>query len=185
MRVYGFGRSIVECPPCERYIQAIRDFPPPQNITDMRSWFGLVNQVSYTFSMAERMQPFRQLLKSGISFRWDAHLNALFEESKTVNISEIEHGVRIFDPSRQTCLATDWSRLGIGFWLLQKHCSCEHLGPFCCRNCWKTTLVGSRFTSPAESRYAPVEGEVLAVADALFRLGLQGPPDRSGPQAPP
>ena len=29
------------------------------------------------------------------------------------------------------------------------------------------TLVGSRFTHAAESRYAPVEGEALAVADAL------------------
>ena len=39
--------------------------------------------------------------------------------------------------------------------------------PFCCRTGWKITLVGSRFTHAAESRYAPVEGEALAVADAL------------------
>ena len=32
---------------------------------------------------------------------------------------------------------------------------------------WKITLVGSRFTHAAESRYAPIEGEALAVADAL------------------
>ena len=31
------------------------------------------------------------------------------------------------------------------------------------------TSVGSRFTHPAESRYAPIEGEALAVADALER----------------
>ena len=40
------------------------------------------------------------------------------------------------------------------------------------------TLVGSRFTHAAESRYAPIEGEALAVADALdkaryFVLGCQ------------
>ncbi len=28
-------------------------------------------------------------------------------------------------------------------------------------------MVGSRFTHSAESRYAPIEGEALAVADAL------------------
>ena len=28
-------------------------------------------------------------------------------------------------------------------------------------------FAGSRFTTPAESRYAPVEGEALAVANAL------------------
>ena len=32
---------------------------------------------------------------------------------------------------------------------------------------WKITLVGSRFTRATESRYAPVEGETLAAADAL------------------
>ena len=32
--------------PCKRYIRAITDFPTPQSLTDIRSWFGLVNQVS-------------------------------------------------------------------------------------------------------------------------------------------
>ena len=41
---------------------------------------------------------------------------------------------------------------------------------------WKVTLIGSRFTSPAESRYKPIEGEALAVAEGLdktrfFTLG--------------
>ena len=30
-------------------------------------------------------------------------------------------------------------------------------------------MAGGRFTKPAESRYSPVEGELLAVADALFK----------------
>ena len=73
----------------------------------------------------------------------------------------------MFDKSKLTCLATDWSETGIGFWLFQKHGHCPSPEPFCCRTGWKVTLVGSRFTHAAESRYAPVEGEVLAVADAL------------------
>ena len=117
--------------------------------------------------MAKRLQPFRQLLKPDQKFVWTDHLNCLFEESKDVIIGEIEEGVRIFDKSKPTCLATDWSKDGLGFWLLQKHCECEKLMPFCCRDGWKITLVGSRFTHAAESRYAPIEGEALAVADAL------------------
>ena len=38
---------------------------------------------------------------------------------------------------------------------------------FCCREGWRIILVGSRFTHAAESRYAPIAGEALAVADAL------------------
>lgn len=39
--------------------------------------------------------------------------------------------------------------------------------PTICSAATKVTLVGSRFTHPAESRYAPIEGEALAVTDAL------------------
>ena len=106
-------------------------------------------------------------MKPGIPFHWDDTLDNRFKESKDVIISEIEEGVRIFDKSKPTCLATDWSKHGISFWLFQKHCKCKSDEPFCCRTGWKITLVGSRFTHAAESRYAPIEGKALAVADAL------------------
>ncbi|KAK3788810.1 hypothetical protein RRG08_029257 [Elysia crispata] len=163
--------------PSNNHSKAIRDFPTPANITDIRSWFGLINQVSFAFSMADKMLPFRELLKPGTPFKWDDNMNS-FEESKNIIIAEIEKDVQIFDAQRPTCLATDWSKTGIGFWLLQKHCSCLSKEPFCCRTGWKVTLVGSRFTHAAESRYAPVEGEALTVADALnkaryFVLGCE------------
>lgn len=163
----GFTITSETVKPCNKYIQAIRDFPKPTNITDIRSWFGLINQVSYAFSMATHMQPFRQLLKPGNVFTWSKEIDDLFEESKQLIIDEIQEGVTIFDKSKPTCLATDWSKTGIGFWLSQKHCRCPKIEPFCCKTGWKITLVGSRFTHPAESRYAPIEGEALAVADAL------------------
>ena len=93
----GFQITLDTVRPCQRYLRSILEFPTPRNITDVRSWFGVVNQVSYAFSMAQRMEPFRQLLKPGTPFRWDDQLNALFEECKTVIVSEIEHGVQIFD----------------------------------------------------------------------------------------
>ena len=174
----GFGITLTNVRPCSRQLQAIIDFPTPTNITDVRSWFGLVNQVSYAFSMSDKMLPFRQLLQPKTPFKWDEQLQLAFEESKEVIISEIEEGVRIFDTSKPTCLATDWSKTGIGFWLLQKHCQCPNMEPFCCPTGWKITLVGSRFTHQHESRYAPIEGEALAVADALdkaryFVLGCE------------
>ena len=124
------------------------------------------------------MAPFRELLKPTFTFYWDDELDRLFASSKHKIIEEIALGVRIFDKSKPTCIATDWSKTGIGFWLFQKHCECSGMTLFCCHEGWKVVLVGSRFTHPAESRYAPVEGEALAVADALdkarhFVLGCQ------------
>ena len=117
--------------------------------------------------MADQMLPFRDLLKPSTKFYWDEHLQKAFNQSKITITNEIEKGVSIFDKSKTTCLATDWSKHGIGYWLFQKHCSCPSNYLFCCNQGWQITLVGSRFTHPADSRYAPIEGEALAVADAL------------------
>ena len=164
----GFEITMTDVRPCRRFLKAISDFPTPKSITDIRSWFGLVNQSSYAFSTTDTMLPFRALLKStGSKFEWTPDLDQAFEASKAFITKEIEQGVRIFDKSKPTCLATDWSKSGIGFWLFQKHCKCPHTIPFCCPSGWKITLFGSRFTHSAETRYAPVEGEALAVVYAL------------------
>lgn len=163
----GFQITPTSVKPCLKSLEAIKEFPTPKNITDVRSWFGLINQVSYAFASADRMLPFRDLLKPGKPFTWNDHLDELFNESKAIIVEEIREGVEIFDKSKPTCLATDWCKDGLGFWLLQKHCTCHPIKPLCCKTGWKVTLVGSRFTTGAESRYAPIEGEALAVVDAL------------------
>ena len=175
--IFEFGADTVEFAcfeitstnvrPCKKYLDAIHDFPTPTNITDVCSWFGLINQVSYAFTATECMLPFHQSLKPGTPLKWDSVLNELLEESKSVIIEKIEKGVSIFRKSKPTCLATDWSKTGIGFWLIQKHCHCPSTEPFCCRTGWKVTHVGSRFTHVAESRYTPVEGEALTVTASL------------------
>ncbi len=48
--------------PTSNMIDAIMSFPTPKDISSMRSWFGLVNQVAYSFTQAELMAPFRELL---------------------------------------------------------------------------------------------------------------------------
>ena len=163
----GFEITSDSVRPCKKYTKAISDFPTPTSLQDVQSWFGLINQVAYAFSMTDTMLPFRDLLRPSTPFEWTDSLQRAFDSSKLVIIAEIEHGVTIYDKSKPTCLATDWSKHGIGYWLFQKHCQCPSTDLFCCKSGWRITLVGSRFTHHAESRYAPVEGEALAVADAL------------------
>ena len=155
--------------PSAKFLDAIRNFPTPTDITGARAWFGLINQGAYAFSMTRQMKPFRALLKPSTMFQWTDELDRLFHESKEIIIKEMKKGVRLFDPARPTCLATDWSVDGMGFFLMQKYCHCLKKTPACCQNGWKLCLVGSRFTYPAESRYAPIEGETLAVVYALHQ----------------
>ena len=55
--------------PSEEFLEAIRGFPTPRDLTGIRSWFGLIEQCSYAFSKTEVMEPFRHLLKSTEKFQ--------------------------------------------------------------------------------------------------------------------
>jgi hypothetical protein len=164
----GFDITLNGYKPSKRLLKAIADFPTPTNITGVRSWFGLVNQVSYAFAQASVMTPYRELLEHKKTFYWDKTLENLFETSKRTVIESIRDGVQTFETNRTTCLSTDWSKTEIGFTLSQKHCNCLATdNPFCGNGHWKIVYAGSRFTRPTESRYAPIEGESLAL---LFGL---------------
>jgi hypothetical protein len=118
----GFRVSDSSIEPLPKYTDAIRDFPTPRSITDIRSWFGLVNQLTNYAQLRDMMRPFREFLSPKTPFTWNAELQRLFENSKAVIIDAITYGVTIYDPKRITCLRTDWSNLGIGYYLSQKHC---------------------------------------------------------------
>ena len=175
----GFELTTDGYRPPKKVLETIKNFPTPKSITDVRSWFGAVNQVSYAFSQSQTMAPFRDLLSTkNKKFFWDETLDKVFAESKVKIVNQIKDGVKSFEMGRPTCIATDWSKEGIGYALTQKYCSCakdpelKTYTPNCGKGHWRLVLAGSRFTSDAESRYAPVEGEALAVAYALKQCRL-------------
>ena len=154
--------------PSDSMLSAIANFPTPQNITDARSWFGLVNQLAWAYSLSDIMLPFRELLKKNSKFAWNSTLQQLFNDSKQTIISKVKEGIQAFETNRRTCLQTDWSKEGIGYLLLQQHCNCPvDKAPTCCPEGWKLVFAGSRFTSDAEKGYAPTEGEALSVSWGL------------------
>ena len=154
----GFKISMDGLGPTDEFIENIKSFSTPQNLTDVRAWFGTINQISYTFAIAEQMAPFRKLLSSKLPFVWSNELEQAFQASKAEIIRQCSLGVRKFDPAKYTCIATDWSRLAVGCWLTQKFCSCNSTIPGCCPTGWQTIHVSSKFNSPAVARYHPIEG---------------------------
>ena len=78
-------------------------------------------------------------------------------------------GLAYFDCTKKTAYVTDWSKQGIGYVLLQKHCNC--IGDvilFCCEG-WKMASC-SRFLQPSEYNYVRIEGEALTSC----HLGTKG-----------
>lgn len=172
----GFLVTADRIDPLPKYFSTIKEFPTPTSTTDIRSWFGLVNQVSNYAQLREHMAPFRPFLSPRHPFEWNLSLDAAFQSSKAAIVDAIKTGVEIFDLQLPTCLRTDWSKQGIGYFLLQKHCSCSSKTPDCCSDGWRITLAGSRFLSSTEQHYAPIEGEALAITWGLeqtrfFTLG--------------
>ena len=131
---FRISESVVE--PLPKYLNAIRDFPTPKNMTDVRSWFGLMNQVANCAQLLDLVAPLKQFLSPKRIFEWSKDLDKAFAASKLAIIEAIRHGVEIFDPTRRTCLRPDWSNRGIGYFLLQKHYSCVSCIPDCCDSGW-------------------------------------------------
>ena len=163
----GFRITDSSIEPQAKFLDAIRDFPTPTSTTDIRSWCGLVNQVTNYAQLRDIMAPFKPFLSPKYKFFWTPVLEEAFQASKVAIIKAIREGVQIFDMSKLTCLRPDWSTSGIGYFLLQKKCICPSGIPDCCADGWHIVLAGSRFLSSAESRYAPIEGEALAVVWGL------------------
>ncbi|KAJ8333518.1 hypothetical protein SKAU_G00415260 [Synaphobranchus kaupii] len=164
----GFRVSDATIEPLPKYLDAIRDFPTPVSTTDIRSWFGLVNQVANYAQLRDTMAPFKPFLSPRCKFSWSPELEEAFQASKCAIIGAIREGVEIYDMQKRTCLRPDWSRRGIGYFLLQQHCGCPSGIPDCCPGGWRVTLAGSRFLSPTEQRYAAIEDEITN--SRLFRL---------------
>jgi hypothetical protein len=130
----GFRISELTIEPLPKYLDAIRDFPVPTFITDIRSWFGLVNQVAHYAQLRDLMRPFKRFLSPKVEFQWSDEMESAFQASKLAIVDAIRRGVEIFDLGRRTCLRPDWSKLGVGYFLSQKHCGCAATLPGCCED---------------------------------------------------
>ena len=160
---YIVGPGCVKADPAK--IRAITDFPAPRNLSELRSFFGMVNQLShFSKEISALAEPLRPLLSSKNEFLWTAdHDEALKKVKSALSVPpKLVH----FDVSKETRLTTDASRSnGLGFSLEQKH-----------GDKWYLVECGSRFLTPTESRYATIELEMLAVVWATRKCNvyLQG-----------
>ena len=148
-------------------IKALRCFPTPTNKSDIRSFFGLVNQLSsVSDQIARLLTPLQPLLRKDTVFRWDDEFQRAFEEARR-ELTKIPLCVSYFDSSKPTRMSTDASRLnGIGFVIRQQHPDGH----------WRVIQAGSRFLTDTEKRYAMIEIEMSAIVWAMSkgRMFLEG-----------
>ena len=146
----------------EKKVRAVKNFPQPCNITELRAFLGLVNQLgSFSDEIAAAAEPLRQLLKPRNAWLWTTVHTTAFEKVKKALVAPPI--LDYYNPARRTVLETDASRLGgLGFCLRQQD---EH-------GRWRLIQCGSRFLTDVETRYAVIELELLALVWACKKTDI-------------
>ena len=175
----GFRVTADGVKPSREILKDILNFPEPTTLKLARSWFGLIEQVAWSYYISDTMNNFRDLVKPTVkTWMWIPTLSAEFKKAKEEIVKRVKEGVKAYDVNKLTCVSTDWSKLGVGFLVMQKHCDCEITNaPVCCKEGYKLVFAGIKKCSDAESRYAPIEGEAMGVVYSLekarmFKLGF-------------
>ena len=99
--------------------EAITNYPTPTSRSDLRSFIGLVNQLSTsTNTLATLLNPLRPLLSTKNKFLWSSYHQDAFSHIKTSLTTTPM--LSFFDINKPTRLSTDASRQGLGFILQQE-----------------------------------------------------------------
>ena len=162
-------------------VAVIKDYPEPDNLTDLQSFMGLANQFGeYSPDLRHAMEPLWPLFKKKNAYNLrEDHTEAM---NSVTNIITGPQCLQRFDPELETVLLTDASRKGLGFILLQTETKPEGnednlaniVTKHTAKKISKGKLVscGSRFLSSAESNYAVIELELLAIQWAVQKCHL-------------
>ena len=133
-------------------VAAVVDAPPPQNVSQLRSFLGLLNYYGrFISNLSSLLQPLHELLRQDKNWKWTAGCQEAFEKAKNVlSSSEV---LTHFNPSLQLQLACDASPYGVGAVLSHVLPSGEE----------KPIAFASRTLNKAESNYAQLEREALSI----------------------
>ena len=155
-------------------IKAIKDFPAPTNVSEVRSFMGMVNQLgSFMPDLAQLTEPIQSLVKKNMHFYWGEPQERAFNHVKHLLTDKLI--CKPFDltsDNLRTVLYTDASTLGLGYVLIQEEIFKDRVIDNRLIRC------GSRILQPAERNYAPTELEALAIHWAANHCDhfLQGAP---------
>jgi hypothetical protein len=151
-------------------LKAIREFPKPTCVSEMRAFHGLCQQVgNFSDELATLLRPLAPLLRKDFVWEWTQQHETDFQAARAALSSSSVSKLAFYNPAHPTSLHVDASRLrGLGFILRQQQTN----------GSWNVVQAGSRFLSDAESRYAMIELECLAAAWAMrkCRQFLEGLP---------
>ena len=155
----GHKISAQELQPTDEKIRAINNAPAPTNISQLKSFLGLINYYcKFLSNLSNTLAPLYRLLQKNTKWQWGPEQQRAFQTSKKSLTSDciLTH----FDPTRALVLACDASPYGIGTVL--SHQMEDGLD--------KPNAFSSRTLAPAEKKYSQLEKEGLAVVFGVKKV---------------
>ena len=137
---------------------AILKMTPPSSVAELRRFMGMVNQMSkLSPNIAHISKPLWELLSSKTSWIWTTTQEEAFTKLKEEISSP--RVLTLYDVEAKTKVSADASSHGIGAVLMQQQ-----------QGLWRTVAFASRALNEAETRYAQIEKEALALTWAFREI---------------
>ena len=144
-------------------VKAIREMPAPTDIAGVQRMLGLAQYLSkFLPHLSDITKPLRELTQQDVEWAWDEPQKMALKSLKdAVTRTPV---LRYFNVKEDVTLQCDASQSGLGAALLQNG---------------QPVAYASRALTPAETRYAQIEKELLAIVFACERFdsyiyGLEG-----------
>ncbi|UYV65687.1 K02A2.6-like, partial [Cordylochernes scorpioides] len=137
--------------PLDHKVQAIQKAKTPTNISELRSFLGLVNFYGkFIPNLPELLKPLHELLHKKRPWVWTKECGEAIDKCK--NSITSERVLVPYDATLPLCLATDASQIGVGAVL-------SHI----IEGQERPIMFASRTLSVAEQNYSQIEKEALAI----------------------
>lgn len=154
IKYMGYIVSADGLKPDPEKISTIRNMKAPQNKEELQRFLGFVNYLGkFVPKLSDVSAPLRSLLKEGNLWIWEKTHDETFK--KLVHLVTSSPTLKYFDIEKPATVQCDASQFGLGASLMQDG---------------KPVAYISRTLSKAESSYAQIEKECLAVVYALERF---------------
>ena len=153
-RIDYLGHSIdaVGRHPLEEKIRAIKEAPAPKNVTELRSFLGILNYYSkFLPNLSSKLTPLYSLLEKDKKWSWGLEQDVAFQLAK--NSLHADSVLLHFDPNKPLVLSCDASQYGLG--AVISHTMDD--------GSERPIAYASRTLNSAERNYSQLEREALAI----------------------
>ena len=157
---FGVKYSVQGMHPDPKKVQGITEMTVPTDKQQLQFFIGMVNYMgTFIPNLSHHTEPLWAMLKKDNVFHWEEQQTQSFQQIKTLIAKANNTLLRYYDRNLPVTVQADASLRGLGACLIQKHNRED-----------QPIASASKSLTDAETRYANIERELLAIIFACQRF---------------